>query len=611
VTSGHRIALTYNLSVDGEPTDPATMDDATPAELARLLDAHFTTRQRAPYGDRMLDPPNRLVFLLDHEYTARGLSWSRLKGADARRATFLKAAADRAGCELVLALAEIQETWDALEPDTRYSRRRWSDDESRSSRPEDYELTDLLDSSMTLTRWSDPAGTWAQDISLTVGEGETCAGTPTVELRPYESEYEGYMGNYGNTMDRWYRRAALVVWPRASSFAVRAEISPLQALEEVVAVLPSRRGSKRRTGADLGEGQARADEGQAQTEAVAAVAVLAPFWTAAVGSHDQSKYLTLGLRAAKVIDDVGAATTLLGPFQIEALRRGHMKPLAQLTERHGEAWAGTLLQGWFGDPRKPGQYFVTSRSRPEWLKRLPELGRALVAEQRAAPSIGRHLVTSAWDCLAAEVDACLTEARPSHVRSGLAPLGEPLAALLETTAVLDCPAERARIVRDLRRRPDDVTATLMGALRAATGLSSEVRVEAGLPDLAADCAGRLRAKLALPERIDGDWTIELPAGCTCDLCDRLAVFLQDRHETSFDWPLAQARREHVHRRVDNAELPVTHETRRRGSPYTLVLTKTAALFTRERKERDRDQKDLDWLTSSWPPPSSRNGSARS
>jgi hypothetical protein len=50
-----------------------------------------------------------------------------------------------------------------------------------------------------------------------------CAITPNVNLEPYQSEYEGYMGNYGNTLDRWYRRAAVVVWPRDRAFAARAE----------------------------------------------------------------------------------------------------------------------------------------------------------------------------------------------------------------------------------------------------------------------------------------------------------------------------------------------------------------------------------------------------
>jgi hypothetical protein len=49
---------------------------------------------------------------------ARGLNWSRLKGADAERAALLRAAAERAGCQAVLALAEVKETWDAWPSDS-------------------------------------------------------------------------------------------------------------------------------------------------------------------------------------------------------------------------------------------------------------------------------------------------------------------------------------------------------------------------------------------------------------------------------------------------------------------------------------------------------------
>ena len=62
---------------------------------------------------------------------------------------------------------------------------------------------------------------------------EVCATTPSVDLVPYQSEYEGYMGNYGNTLDRWYRRAALVIWPRNQSFANRAQASSVWALDEL------------------------------------------------------------------------------------------------------------------------------------------------------------------------------------------------------------------------------------------------------------------------------------------------------------------------------------------------------------------------------------------
>jgi len=41
---------------------------------------------------------------------------------------------------------------------------------------------------------------------------------------------------------------------------------------------------------------------------------------------------------------------------------------------------------------------------------------------------------------------------------------------------------------------------------------------------------------------------------------------------------------------------VTHVTRRFGRPYTLVLTKTEALFQREAIERRSFAADLAWLT---------------
>ena len=60
------------------------------------------------YGGPPTDPPNRLVYLLDHEYTPRGLNWRRLKGADASRVALLRTAAGKAGCEWT---AELLRTW--------------------------------------------------------------------------------------------------------------------------------------------------------------------------------------------------------------------------------------------------------------------------------------------------------------------------------------------------------------------------------------------------------------------------------------------------------------------------------------------------------------------
>ncbi len=116
--------------------------------------------------------------------------------------------------------------------------------------------------------------------------------------------------------------------------------------------------------------------------------------------------------------------------------------------------------------------------------------------------------------------------------------------------------------------------------------------------VARDCAERLGAIIARPLRDEDDWSIEWTL-CGCDLCERLGTFLGSRSRRVFEWPLATDGRRHVHTQIDSAGLPVRHQTRRQGRPYTLVLTKTDELFTREKDARHTAVTDLAWLTSAW------------
>jgi hypothetical protein len=103
VETGYRVALTYNLLIAGDAT--GSQRGASHAEeTAGLLRRHFA-QPPAPrwHGDRQaLEAPDRLVVLLDHQYTERGLRWSHLKGHDAARVETLRAAAKLAECEIAL-----------------------------------------------------------------------------------------------------------------------------------------------------------------------------------------------------------------------------------------------------------------------------------------------------------------------------------------------------------------------------------------------------------------------------------------------------------------------------------------------------------------------------
>ena len=590
VQSGYRITLTYNLLLHGDTSRPEG-DEGTIAELAGLLREHFSTPVPRYYGGPAAGPPSRLVYLLDHEYTPRALTWTRLKGADGSRVSRLRSAAGRAGCEAVLALAEIKTTHSAFgdDYDDYGYGQRWDEDEDEEYEEggddAQYEIQELIDTEVTLTHWTGPDGSRLEETSLSVDGTEVCASTPTGDLTPYESQYEGYMGNWGNTLDRWYRRAAVVVWPREQAFANRAETSPAWALDEIAAMASSGGVPDART----------------------AAATLAPFWDSAVQARTPEQTGRIpglfgkALRAASAVADAETAAMLLRPFRVEDLTGAHVDSFGNIVSGYGEQWTAGLLRTWSGGRQHTWAY-GGGQERQQWVAdQLPSLCAALHAAHGAGAVTAQRLLGLAWERIGQDIGAALASPAPSYRDKELTDLGTPVASVLTAAAAIGAGRTRDTVSGYIRQQEDAVTALEMAALRAAAELPRDgAPGDAGFGGLAADCAARLRARLARPQRAPGDWSIRLPTGgCMCDLCGTLRVFLEDPGRRTLEWPLAKQGRQHIHSRIDGAELPVTHMTRRQGRPYTLVLTKTDALFARDQQARARDQADLEWLAATW------------
>jgi hypothetical protein len=612
VRSGYRIVLTYDLLLEGEATGAVAPPPAVVDGLAALLREHFTTPLPAsPYASGNAsprEPPSRLVYLLDHEYTQRGLGWERLKGDDVSRAAALRAAAERTDCELALGLATVHETRECEEPwePSWHERRRWQrdedddwlpDDEPLADDPDAYLAGDLIDSSVTLERWIDPRGGASAPVLTAVEAHEICASTPSSALTPYAAEYEGYMGNYGNTMDRWYRRAAIVLWPRERSFAVRAEASPRWALEALAARL-------------------RAGELQESRKLAAS---LLPFWSEVVARADRPAPLFARvLQVAAALESQDLAAALLRPFHLTVVTPRAARDFAALLDRYGEAWGRLLLGGW-----AQAEWGMRAGSRDvlAWLTAL----RAVCAGCSAARCPGgatatRLLVEEGWGALRGEIEGRRGLLPPSQRERELAALARPILGWLGGAAIVEEDTARASPTRARRAEgpiaraigylcADENTALvpcLMHLLRAAAkSVKSERRGTLGLDAIGHFCAVEIAARLATAPRQPDDWSIGLPAGCDCVLCHRLGAFLSDPAQRQLEWPLAKAGRQHVHQRIDRHELPVRHQTRRSGSPYTLVLEKTKTLFAREAAARHAWQVDLDWLSGAgWTAPAS-------
>jgi hypothetical protein len=75
----------------------------------------------------------------------------------------------------------------------------------------------------------------------------------------------------------------------------------------------------------------------------------------------------------------------------------------------------------------------------------------------------------------------------------------------------------------------------------------------------------------------------------------LGTFLGAQSQRIFEWPLATPGRQHIHSKIDSAELAARHQTRRKGRPYRLVLTKTDELFTHAANAHHKAETGLAWL----------------
>ncbi|MFI5868434.1 2OG-Fe(II) oxygenase [Streptomyces sp. NPDC051546] len=597
VKSGYRVTLTMNLLA--ERIRPAGEDDGdTVADLAHCLTEHFTepAEERYAYGRQKSAPPNRLVYLLDHEYTQRGLDWDRLKGADTTRTALLRRAAAEADCEAVLALAEVKETWDAHPPYDRYYGEvdHYDDCEDEECEGEclldpdgepgaerrrsgdfaNYELNDLIDDEITLSCWTRPDGTGSEQINLPVAYAEVCATTENKDLTPYQSEYEGYMGNYGNTLDRWYRRAAVVLWPRQRSFTARAEAGSEDALHEL---------------------QGHLDAGNLDRARTLARS-LAPFW-----KHRGSGERAVALFAAAVPVAVGlreadTATMLLAPFGVETLSERHAPGLAAAAARYGRTWARRAVSHWFATVSAH-----TGADRAAWLETLPGLCTALRAADGDGDAIATPLTEGAWQAVEQQLTTWLGVGPETERRTGMERLGASLARVLQAAGT----ETAATITATLRGLPDTALECLVPALRTArqpTAIGEGTPAARAFQTLADHCEDRLTAALTRPVRAADDWSLTPPRTCRtgCGLCPDLDAFLISRTRHVMEWPLAKEGRRHLHSRIDQAGLPVSHTTRRQGRPYVLVLAKTDAIFTREQATRTRAETELAWLRYNWP-----------
>ncbi|GBP66722.1 hypothetical protein EVAR_50101_1 [Eumeta japonica] len=190
VKEGFRIVLTYNLILSGAQLKS---NISCNPKVVGVLREYFK-------NERKDDRPRKLIYLFDHYYTKKEIKLSNLKGFDMQAASALLSAAKKLKLVVRLVFTNIHEVWDG-------------------------ENGDLADMNIDLKSWRDENNQPLQYDTYTAYQRDICWSKHNNSLEPYEVENSGYTGNEGITEERWYERAAMVLWPQSSDLAMQFELN--------------------------------------------------------------------------------------------------------------------------------------------------------------------------------------------------------------------------------------------------------------------------------------------------------------------------------------------------------------------------------------------------
>ena len=573
--SGYRLCLVYNVTLARSRRRRQRIDapsyGAVAARVAELLGAWHET-----------DETQKRAVALVHAYTQDGLTLDRLKGADRARAEVLFEAAEQAGCIAHLALLTLWQLGDVDHDYADYSyrqrrryRSRYDDDDEDPGR--EYTMGEILETTLTASHWSDRHGEARQLGEIRVDSAEVVTGDALDDGEPSEEEFEDYTGNAGLTLERWYHRAAIVIWPRERHFAVLCDAGTQAAIGGLEAMMKGlRRGKKQQREAT-------------RSDCLEFAGAIIDGWTPMRGAwlvNEDGKAARAGFSKLLCrLDD----HELMRRFLSEIVPNDGSAELhvdfARLGRRRGlSAFEAELVQAL--DAPSPATLLRNARVL-HLLCRQPDHDR-------------RDAAVCIRLCGAAAAALERFDAQPRKNAWELRDLDRTALLVTLVSAMLDIGAKDS--LRDLidhtLAHPElyDLTDTQLAAIfKLAPRLEALSPPGRAIRHWLSTCRRELRTRTAQAPQAPTDFRRAAELSCRCKDCRVLAGFLADPVERECRLPLNQDRRQHLHGIIERNRCDVTHVTERKGRPFKLVCTKTTASYERACKTFERDQRNLSRL----------------
>lgn len=570
VDEGWRVVLSFDLVVPQQavrPAIPAPLQNAVAAALREQFGLAGDEPRRSPW-----------VLLLDHEYTEHGLRWPLLKGDDRWRVAALRTAAETLGLRVHLALAELHETW-STQPVLRS--RTGRNGRGYDEPTDEVEADELVDEAVSLDFWVDAQDRVGPRRSLAIRRDDMVCLVETGEAHLVDEQYEGYMGNYGETLDYWYRRAALVIRTPLVDERDRFELDFDAALDDA-------RQLARESARDPAQGAVLAERVQAASRALSA------------GVSAQGRALLAAYsEIAAALPEPEAATALMSPFDPARLEAPDAEVLARLGRQRGTDWLCGLLRVWYAPNAR--HWGALASWQPGWRISLdvPRLWpQPLPAFTAAALRAGwPGEVFDEWfeACLRllARFDHASRQATPANRMNLQAGLLEAISELAQALVLRADAGERhlQALIDQILANPALYPPQSLRPVVEATGaLGARWPVNATLQ---MQVISALRTALAEPGRAPHDHSLRsITWTCNCTDCAGLIAWAESPAAQPLVMAMAESRRRHVAEKFAEAGAPLTATTLRQGSPHKLVLGKPADLLARDRVQRERWQRDL-------------------
>lgn len=614
VVGGHRLSLVYNLTLaKGKRGIEAPRASQHIEAIAKILkmhekeletvegDGHEVVEDEEQESSEGSEPIRKLAVLLEHQYSEAGLTFDALKGVDRAQADVLFAAAAKAGWEASLALVTLWESGSG-EPEEagdyyyggrrrRYSRYQEDDDDEEEEERDDeeeakprtkktkkksrYVMHEVIESSLDVDHFSDTQGNARDYGSLPLFEEEIVAKTPLMAQGPDEEQFEGFTGNAGMTLERWYRRAAIVLWPKENFYDVLVQAGPHSAALGLAAMTEK-----------LGSENDGANQSLRESCIQFARKILRDwperehgYWREHDGSDaKRDPFLT-------ALERIGEPDLTTAWIRRVLARDASYFPGAQL--------GGVLkAQGWqlFEDNLQAIWKATSDQTLERNTRLLVEM-----CQRKDKDNDRRGICAKLAQVLLNAVERWRSPDR-GDFRAKRIHWDSLLPELIQIFVLLEDWESLSRLHRFVRERKEDfdlIQVQLEVWLELEAWLRKNLKTRAQpLIDWWTDLRDELHTRVFNVPQPPRDWRRPADIRCNCKLCAELRRFLESPTLEVVRYPLVAHDRNHLENTIRHQELDASYQTERIGRPHTLVLRKTTGSYERALKVHQTDSEHL-------------------